>query len=62
MYNIYIYCECIIVDYGLYACNHKKKKLEKPTNPNANHTKETYVREASRMKCRCGVWSVKCGV
>ena len=36
-------------------------KQEKPTNPTADHAKETDVK-ASRIKCRCGVWSVKCGV
>ena len=39
----------------------KIKKQEKPTNANANHMKETQVR-ATRIICRCEVWSVKCGV
>ena len=30
------------------------KKQEKPTNPNANHVKETQVKP-TRIKCRCGV-------
>ena len=35
-------------------------KQAKPTNPNANHVKEEV--RATRIKCRCGVWSRKCGM
>ena len=41
--------------------NEWKKKQEKPTNPNADHVKQTDV-GARRIKRRCGVWSVKCGM
>ena len=37
------------------------QKQEKPTNPNADPVLQTDVR-ASRINCRCGVWSVKCKV
>ena len=30
-------------------------------NPDADHVKKTYVK-ASRIKCRCGLWSVKCEI
>ena len=38
-----------------------KKKQEKPTNPNKDHVKETDA-TAGKIKCRCGLWIVECGV
>ena len=38
-----------------------QKRKEKPTNPNAYHAKET-PEKATKIKSRCGVWSVKCGM
>ena len=69
--NIHMYMLLYIYMYDMYVCiyiyvyTHRyythTKTQEKPTKPNADHVKETDV-SAGRIKCRCGVWSVKCGM
>ena len=67
LWNTYRYLQENLLSSLQGKCipNEPKKKQETPTDPNANHVKETQVR-ATRIKCRCGVWSevesVECGV
>ena len=52
--------DALAADFWVRGSRISVKKRE-TNQPDADHVKETHVK-ANRIKCRCGVWSVKCGV